>query len=127
MSKKNTIRLTESELKRVITESVKRVLRESMYNANDGYASSMTNNVGGNSTSQQTPKFKHVNTLDRASRKEIVNRIKRVCTTKEGYFYPDEDRLQKEFNMSNEEMDKNGIWDLVRDLIEIHLEDGTLY
>jgi hypothetical protein len=29
MSKKNTIRLTESDLKRVITESVKKVLRES--------------------------------------------------------------------------------------------------
>jgi hypothetical protein len=32
MAKKNIIRLTESELKRVITESVKRILRE-----NDGY------------------------------------------------------------------------------------------
>lgn len=29
MSKKNTIRLTESELKKVITESVKKVLKES--------------------------------------------------------------------------------------------------
>ena len=31
MSKKNTIRLTESELKNIITESVKRILKEDFY------------------------------------------------------------------------------------------------
>ena len=31
MNKKNTIRLTESELKKVITESVKRILKENNY------------------------------------------------------------------------------------------------
>ena len=31
MTKKNTIRLTESELKKIITESVKRILKEDFY------------------------------------------------------------------------------------------------
>lgn len=127
MSKKRTIRLTESELKQIISESVKRVLRESVYDSNDEFTSSMTSNMAGNNMQQQTSNFRHVDDLDQASRKAIVDRIERVCTTKDGYFDADEYRLEKEFNMSSDEMEKKGIWDIVRRLVEIALEGGYLY
>ena len=46
MSKNNTIKLTESDLKRVITESVKRVLKESNYNNPQDPVSLLTDIIG---------------------------------------------------------------------------------
>lgn len=130
MTQKNTIRLTESELKKIISESVKRVLRESIYNANDGFTSSMSNTVGGNSTSQQIPKFKHVDKLDPASRKRIIDIINRVLYDEDGYFHANNSdimALGKELNMSEDEMERNGIMDIISDTVEVELEAGRLY
>jgi hypothetical protein len=43
MSKKNTIRLTESDLKRVISESVKKVLSEGFWDGNGDYSMELFN------------------------------------------------------------------------------------
>lgn len=132
MAKKNTIKLTESELKKIISESVKKVLKESMYTANDGFTSSTSYDIQkGNTQQSQVPQFKHVRELDQANRKAIVDLIKRVCTRKDGYFDADEYRLEqafkKEYGMSNDEMEEKGIWDIIRNMIEIALEGGYLY
>ena len=132
MAKKNTIKLTESELKKIISESVKNVLKESMYDANDGFTSSTSYDIQkGNTQQSQVPQFKHVRELDLENSKAILDLINRVCFRKDGYFDADEHRLEqafeKEYGMSSDEMEEKGIWDIVRDMIEIALEEGYLY
>lgn len=129
MAKKNTIRLTENELKKIISESVKRVLKESIYDANDSFTSSMTSNIGGNKT-QQIPTFKHVDELDPRNRQEVIKQIKKVLYNKDGMLTCNEKvlyNLGQVFKMTDDELENAGIYDIVRNLIEIELEAGNVY
>jgi hypothetical protein len=128
-TKKNIVKLTESELKKIITESVKRVLRESIYDANDSFTSSMTSNIGGNKT-QQIPNFKHVDELDPRNRQEVIKQIKKVLYNKDGMLTCNEEvlyNLGQVFKMTDDELEDTGIYDIVRKLIEIELEAGNVY
>ena len=129
MAKKNTIKLTESELKKIISESVKKVLKESMYGANDGFTSSTTYDMQkGNTQQSQVPQFKHVRELDQVSRKRLMDIVNEVLYDDEGYFHgSDTDILAKRLNMTEDEMERNGLMDIIRDTIECELEAGNLY
>jgi hypothetical protein len=128
-TKKNVVKLTESKLKKIISESVKKVLKESMYDTNDGFTSSTTYDMQkGNTQQSQVPQFKHVRELDQVSRKRLMDIINEVLYDDKGYFHgSDTDILAKRLNMTEDEMERNGLMDIIRDTIECELEAGNLY
>lgn len=119
----------KSKLKKIVSESVKKVLRESIYDVNDDFTSSMTSNIGGNKT-QQIPTFKHVDELDPRNRQEVIKQIKKVLYNKDGMLTCNEKvlyNLGQVFKMTDDELENAGIYDIVRNLIEIELEAGNVY
>lgn len=59
----------KSKLKKIVSESVKKVLRESIYDVNDGFNSSMTNNTQGDNTPQVTKEESWDSVCERIIRK----------------------------------------------------------
>jgi hypothetical protein len=119
----------ESKLKKIISESVKKVLKESMYDTNDGFTSSTSYDMQkGNTQQSQVPQFKHVRELDQVSRKRLMDIVDEVLYDDKGYFHgSDTDILAKRLNMTEDEMERNGLMDIIRDTIECELEAGNLY
>jgi hypothetical protein len=59
----------ESKLKKIVSESVRKVLRESIYDVNDGFTSSMTNNTQGDNAPQVTKEESWESVCERIIRK----------------------------------------------------------
>lgn len=90
---KNTIRLTENELKKIIKESVTRILIESNF-------------------SRQPMKLTHVNDLDNETRMQVFNKVKSVYDSNEGTVMDKYEKLMREFGLNERELIETGIRDI---------------
>ena len=97
---KNTIRLTENELKNIIKESVTRILIESDFSPYNGHFS------------QQPMKLTHVNDLDNETRMQVFNKVKSVYDSNEGTVIDKYEKLMREFGLNGRELIETGIRDI---------------
>lgn len=105
MQRKNIIRLTESELKKIISESVKRILRESVDDSNAGFTSSMISNKEFNMPSDEM-----AYTSD-----DAYARVKQIYDTRKNSFEAYQ-RLMDEFNMTQDELESSGIAQIFKEI-----------
>lgn len=97
---KNTIRLTENELKEIIKESVTKILIESDFSSYNSHFS------------QHPMKLTHVNDLDDETRMQVFNKVKSVYDSNEGTVMDKYEKLMREFGLNGRELIETGIRDI---------------
>lgn len=119
-SKKHSVKLTESELKRIISKSVRRVIRESLYDNNDGFSSSITSGSYDNRQETDNGYVDYHTELKTIPLKNKINYLTMLCGSWSDFMeiYGDEYKVSK----------LNNNWSWVDDELDtyIYQEQATI-